>query len=330
MSHYVDSQIVEGNLTHKGWNTNTLLTTVAAATQTLTNASETTQVYQGTTSGQIVKMPDCTTFTQIGQRYELHNDSTQNVTIQDSAAGALFLLAAAQRVFMVCTSIATAAGSWSYMIMPKNPSADQLFVTYNGIGLAVNYTAGVARFNGVTTLISAGLITLPASTTNGWIYVDVDGVVKATAALPVGAMAMAMFTTGTTSVTSFTDEREVVDQNTQWGLVGDIQPERYNTAAAAGTLEKAARADHTHAINMPLYKSGQIAAGSFTGTPRTSAVTFTTAFPSTSYVVTVTGTDGRSWIVTSLTAAGFTISSQANQALTGPVYWNATLVGESQ
>lgn len=330
MSHYIDSMVVEGLHTHKSWNTNTLITTVASGTLSLTVASETTQVFQGTTSGQILKMPDCTTFAQIGQRYELHNDSTQNVTVQDNGSTSLFLLAAAQRAFMVCTSVASAAGAWSYMILPKNPSADQLFVTYPGTGLAVNYTAGTARFNNVTTLIAAGTITLTASQTAAWLYVDTDGVVKQSASLPLGAMAMALYTTSGTAVTSLTDEREVVDQNTVWGVVGDIQAERYNTVASAGTLEKAARADHTHAINMPLYKAGSVAQGTFTGNPKTAAVTFGTVFPSTSYVVTITGTDGRSWVATSLLATGFTISSQANQALTGPVYWNATFIGESQ
>lgn len=330
MSFYVDSAVIEGQLTHKSWNTNILLTTVASGTLSLTNASESTQVFQGSTSGQIVKMPDCTTFAQIGQRYFLINDSSQNVTVQDNASGALFLLGTGQRSQMFCTSIGTAAGAWSYVIMTKNPVTDPLLVSYPaGTGLTVAYNAGVARFNGVTTLIAAGTITLPGSTTGGWVYVDTDGVVKATASLPLGAMAMALFTT-TTLVTSLTDEREAVDQNAVWGVVGDIQPERYNTVAAAGTLEKAARADHTHAINMPLYKAGSIAQGTFTGTPRTAAVTFGTAFPSTSYIVTITGTDGRSWVATSLLATGFTISSQANQALTGPVGWNATFIGESQ
>lgn len=330
MSHYIDSMVVEGQHTHKSWNTNTLITTIASGTQSLTVASETTQVYQGTTSGQIVKMPDCTTFAQIGQRYELHNDSTQNVTVQDNASTALFLLSASQRVFMVCTSVASAAGVWSYMILPKNPATDQLFVTYPGTGLAVNYTAGTARFNSVTTLVAAGTITLTASQTNAWLYVDTDGVVKQSASLPLGAMAMALYTTSGSAVTTLTDEREVVDQNTVWGVDADIQPERYNTVAYAGNLEKAARANHTHAVNLPLYKAGQIAAVTFTGTPRTASVTFGTAFPATTYNVTVTGTDGRSWVVNTIATTGFTISSQANQALTGPVYWTAIYTGESQ
>lgn len=77
-----------------------------------------------------------------------------------------------------------------------------------------------------------------------------------------------------------------------------------------------------------LYKSGVVAAGSFSGSPKTATVTFGTAFPSVDYAIVVTGSDGRSWTVSSLTVGGFVISTQASQALTGPVYWEATLIGE--
>ena len=332
MSHYIDSMVVEGLHTHKSWNTNTLITTVASGTQTLTVDSETMQVYQGTTAGQIVKMPACTGFAQIGQRYQLHNDSSQNITVNDNGNTALFLLGANKRAFLTCVSIGSAAGSWSYFLVEKSIHGDPLFVTYPGTGLAVNYTSGVARFNGVTTLVSSGAITLPGSTTDGWVYVDLDGAVKATASLPVGAMAMAKFTT-TTVVTALVDEREVVDQNTEWGVQTDIAGILYNSSQGAGSLEKAARADHTHAATLPLYKSGQVAAGSFSaGNPRTAAVAFNvlTPMPGTSYNVTITGSDGRSWIVTNIATTGFTINSQAAQALTGPVFWIAVYTGESK
>jgi len=330
MSHYVDSQVVEGLLTNKSWNTNVLITTVASGTLSLTNASETMQVFQGTTSGQIVKMPDCTTFAQIGQRYQLHNDSTQNVTVQDNASGALFLLEANKRAFLTCVSVGSAAGSWSYFLVEKTIHGDPLLVTYPGTGLTVNYASGVARFNGVTTLISAGSIPLTASQTAAWLYVDLDGAVKQSASLPSGTMAMALYTTSPSAVTSLTDEREVVDQNTVWGVDADVQPIRYNSTQGAGNLEKAARANHTHAATLPLYKSGQLANTAFAAAnPRVATVTFGTAFPGTSYNVTVTGTDGRSWIVTNIVAGSFVINTQAAQALTGPVYWTAVYTGES-
>jgi hypothetical protein len=329
MSFYVDSIVSEGLVSLQSLQTGTTITTVASATQTLTVASTTMQIYQGTVSGQIVKMPDATTLSAIGYRYRLFNDSTQNVTVQDNAAGSLFLLAAGQRAELVCTSVASAAGSWSYQVSTKNASGKTDFeTTYPGTGLSVNYVGGVYRYNGTLTTVAGGTIALPASTT-GNLYVDIDGVVKATASLPDGAMPLYTFVTTGAAVTSLTDCREDYENNNTWGVVGDISAITKSNAASAGVLNKMARADHVHASTLPLYKSGTIAAGSFTGTPRTAAVTFGTAFPGTTYTVTVTGTDGRSWVVNSLTAAGFTISSQANASLSGPVYWQANYVGES-
>jgi hypothetical protein len=58
-------------------------------------------------------------------------------------------------------------------------------------------------------------------------------------------------------------------------------------------------------------------------------VTFTTAFPDTNYTITVTGVDARQWSWSSKATTGFTISSNANQALTGNVDWQAIAIGES-
>jgi|WetSurMetagenome_2_1015567.scaffolds.fasta_scaffold17540_1 hypothetical protein len=329
MSFYVDSIVSEGLVSLQSLQAGTTLTTVASGTQSLTVASTTTQIYQGTVSGQIVKMPDATTLSAIGYRYKLNNDSTQNVTVQDSAAGALFLLGAGQRAELVCTSVASAAGSWSYQVSSKNASGKTDFeTTYPGTGLSVNYVGGVFRFNGALTQVAGGTIALPASTT-GNLYVDVDAVIKATASLPDGAMPLYAFVTTGAAVTSLTDCREDYESNMTYGVAGDISATTKSNAVNAGSLNKVARADHVHASTLPLYKSGTIAAGSFTGTPRTAAVTFGTAFPGTTYTVNVTGTDGRSWVVNSLTAAGFTISSQANAALSGLVYYQAVYIGES-
>lgn len=74
-------------------------------------------------------------------------------------------------------------------------------------------------------------------------------------------------------------------------------------------------------------KAGTIAATSFTsspaGSPSSSAVTFNPAFASNNYAVTVTGDDARIWDIESKTAAGFTVSSNSIQALTGNTYWIA-------
>jgi len=328
MTLYIDNLVSEGLLDHKTHRTQTAITTVSAGTITLTSASECFQVFQGTTAGQIVKLPDATTLT-VGYQYLIHNDSTQNVTIQDNGGTTLLLLATNTRAFFVLTSTGSAAGSWSFWALNKFPStAEQFLCTYPGSGLAVNYTGGYVHFSNasgaaVYTTVAGGSVTCPDNTTNGWIYVDIDGTVKSTASAPINSVPLYKFTSSSGVITQLVDQREDYEQNLVWGVTADIAAVRYNSSASAGSMEKYARADHTHAANFPLYKSGTVASGSFTLNPKTAAVTFGTAFPSTNYAVTITGTDGRSWIVTNIATTGFTINSQANTALTGPVYWHA-------
>jgi len=76
-------------------------------------------------------------------------------------------------------------------------------------------------------------------------------------------------------------------------------------------------------------KTGTIASGSFTGNPKTAAVTFSTAFANTNYSISITGVDARQWSWSSKATTGFTISSNANGALTGNVDWQAMAIGES-
>jgi hypothetical protein len=102
-----------------------------------------------------------------------------------------------------------------------------------------------------------------------------------------------------------------------------------NNSTAAGIWVYVIQAISNAAAGSLLYKSGTIAAGSFTGTPRTSAVTFTTAFPSTNYTITVTGSDARQWSFSSKATSGFTINSNANGALSANVDWQAIAIGES-
>ena len=76
-------------------------------------------------------------------------------------------------------------------------------------------------------------------------------------------------------------------------------------------------------------KSGRVQAAAFSGNPKTAAVTFTTPFSVSGYGVNLTGSDPRAWDVDSKTVSGFVINANANQALTGEVYWQATVDGET-
>jgi hypothetical protein len=74
-------------------------------------------------------------------------------------------------------------------------------------------------------------------------------------------------------------------------------------------------------------KAGRLLNSAFTGSPKKAAVTFVTAFPGI-YAVNVTGVDSRGWTIESRTVNGFTINSNANQGLTGDVFWEALENGE--
>jgi hypothetical protein len=75
-------------------------------------------------------------------------------------------------------------------------------------------------------------------------------------------------------------------------------------------------------------KSGFVASGTFAGSPKKATITFTTAFSSTAYSIVVTGIDARSWTIESQLAGSFVINANANQALTGNVFWQAQFNAE--
>lgn len=327
MALVIDNLVSEGLVDFRSRRSQMGSTAVSASTLTMTVNSEYIQRFTGSTTGQIVKLPDATTLT-VGYQYYLINDSSVNVTVQDSAASTLMLLGAGQRTHITCSGTGSAAGTWSYEVAVNVLGGTQFYFTYPGSGLVVNYTGGNYRLNGTLTAIAGGSITLPGSTT-GTIYVDVDGVIKATASIPANATPLYNFVTSAGAVTTLTDVREELETNIIWGAVGDMVTVTAGQAKSAGTSEKYARADHVHGNGNLLVKAGTVAAGSFTGSPKKYTVTFGTAFASTSYAISLESTDNRSLTFESKTAGGFVINTNANAALTGNVDWQAIFVGEA-
>jgi hypothetical protein len=72
-------------------------------------------------------------------------------------------------------------------------------------------------------------------------------------------------------------------------------------------------------------KAGTASIAEFAGTPYSASITFAASFASSSYSVAVMGVDARAWTVTDKATTGFTINSNSNTLLTGPVSWVATL-----
>lgn len=107
------------------------------------------------------------------------------------------------------------------------------------------------------------------------------------------------------------DWMEVEELNQGSGLVGDRLVKFSDLSSSTVTI-----------------KGGRVSAGSFTGSPKKYSVVFNTPFVANTYSVNITGADARTWTIESRLATGFTINSNANQALTGEVYWQAQFDGE--
>ena len=99
------------------------------------------------------------------------------------------------------------------------------------------------------------------------------------------------------------DSIEVISDGSNWII-----------AAGTGTVTSSTTA-----------KSGIVSNSTWTGTPLNYQVSFTSAFPSSNYSVTVTGGDARVWTIESVTVNGFIINSNSNTGLLYPTYWIATL-----
>ena len=84
-----------------------------AGTLVLTADSNSVMVFTGATSGQIVQFPDTTTLIK-GFQYYIFNDSTQVISVKDSASGLIYNINAGSRTFFVLTDNSTAAGSWTF------------------------------------------------------------------------------------------------------------------------------------------------------------------------------------------------------------------------
>jgi hypothetical protein len=328
MSLIVERIKSEGLLEGKSFRTEAAIQATTASTLALTADSEHVQIFTGNTSGQIVRLPDATTL-QIGHRFEIYNAASVQVTVQNNAGNGIATLQPLQKIELVAQAVLTAGGVWVFNTIDQSAVSAQFSFTYPGTGLTVNYTGGQFTFNGVATDIAAGTLTLPDATTNGWIYIDVDAVIKSGTSLPNNVTPLYRFTTTGGAVTALNDEREFLEQNLVWGTLGDITSIASVQTKSAGTSERYARADHRHDTQLLLQKSGIVTAVTFTGNPKKATVAFGTAFTDNNYAVSVIGSDGRSWSVEAKTAAGFTINARANAALTGDVYWVATKTGEA-
>ena len=75
-------------------------------------------------------------------------------------------------------------------------------------------------------------------------------------------------------------------------------------------------------------KAGIVQDDDFYGTPMTYGVVFDTPFLNINYTININGADARFFTYENVTVNGFTINTNADDALTGDVSWFCIQVGE--
>ncbi len=144
-------------------------TTTAAGTTTLTAASDDNQRFSGS-STQTVKLPDETTLA-VGRRFRIWSTSTGAVTIQDSAAGALFVLAGAaspgaQFIEFVSVSAGAATGNWRYFYSGV-PGQQQGIATNTGASTGcIGETLSISRVASNALSMTSGQVKNVGTTTH--------------------------------------------------------------------------------------------------------------------------------------------------------------------
>ena len=121
-------------------------TVTAAGTTTITASATYYQHFSGTTT-QTLKLPDETTIpTATG--YIVDNDSSANVTVQDSAGNTLATAVPGGAGWIYSLSNSAATGNWAGYLLPPGNSATGL-ITWGtaGLNLASSYIQGVTTLN---------------------------------------------------------------------------------------------------------------------------------------------------------------------------------------
>lgn len=76
-------------------------------------------------------------------------------------------------------------------------------------------------------------------------------------------------------------------------------------------------------------RSGVVAPGDFSGSPKTATVTFSTALPTSNYSISISSEDSRFWTFENKTEHGFTINANADASLISSVTYIAIEHGEN-
>lgn len=118
-------------------------------------------------------------------------------------------------------------------------------------GLIIQYSEGRVTFDGVFTNILPGGLVLAPNITNGFLYVDVDAIVKQTGSSvtpPPYTVPIANFTTNSSNTLSLVDIRTKVNQSLVRGILSDVGAIGANNVKYEGDSKRLADADHDHDV----------------------------------------------------------------------------------
>jgi hypothetical protein len=125
MPYTTDNILVEGLSDIKSFRTQTSVQASAATTTTLTLTSEYKWIYTGSVAGQIVQLPNATTLSN-GHTFEIHNNGTQAVTINDAASVLVYAIKSGFRVEASLQDNSTTAGTWSINVHANTEAVTQV------------------------------------------------------------------------------------------------------------------------------------------------------------------------------------------------------------
>jgi hypothetical protein len=163
MANYSDSNIIEGLLDTKSFRTQAVVQATSASTMSLLASSELLMIFTGATSGQSIQLTDATTIS-IGHRYEVHNNSTADISIKDNAGTILAILTAGQRVLAILQIAGTTAGTWSIIESEKiaGQTSGSTTSLFNEFLLDVFHTHSMID----TLVLNGGISTMDTATTD--------------------------------------------------------------------------------------------------------------------------------------------------------------------
>jgi len=152
---------LSGNLTANSLSLGMQSIATAGGTTTFTVASPYYTIFTGT-QGQTLVLPNATTLA-VGWKYGIDNDSTQAITVNANGGGAFWIIAPGCDLYITCTGIGTAAGTWEKDYSAAKAANGKSLTISNTLTLTGTDASSVAFGTGGTVLYSGGALGTPAS-----------------------------------------------------------------------------------------------------------------------------------------------------------------------